>query len=743
MKSTLSLIRDLLPLLAVHAVLLAATLLASITQIFPVKSELFDSIVGDAMLQVAWLVFLIPGWLLAPLWTPRRASLLRRYFGATVSSIAMHGVLASLGWVLGQSLESYFVALALVTVAAAWMRMQRLSLEGSPASPAATLPARKTPAMELVLIGSLICFCIAVFRTPRSNDIRQFVLQQQDMVAERTFEVSPIGMAALGVNEPMPRWKAHLWHLLPSVLSVATDVPVDQVLLRYGTIPLAMTTLLCLWFVVSELSGVRRHRWLVLVAILGPVLLWYRSYNAFNYSFRLTNNFWLDKDFCLFFLIPTVVFLACGWLRGNKRFGVVLLTLLPAILKFHPMNAVYLILLLPVMGIWCMPWKATGTAATQTATPWKRFIVLSAAAIALFFVVIWIGDAQSYHREIREIVTLDFEDHQSGRPLHYWTGLYGAIPNAGLELDTTRWSGEVFHLKPSIILGCGLLLAAHGCVALVAILLILQRCCDRRARCLWGLVLTVGILWGLIVGSRFLLTAMPHLSGGVERLHWFAYLPCLVGVSSTLASLIAVLFHPKNHRSIAWLGSLLSGTGIMISATLFATQHATPWNRIRGVNSLLDFDLPYNRERQEYLQTKRLHIGLTETKPSYLGDEDVVLFLETKGKDAYWWIKQGVFWSDSYAEAFALHERDESFLNDRRFFYAMVDRLPVEDLHPWIAEKGITLIVDRRDGADEYLRKLDADGSLPAKQVESGVWRVQTNERKNVDPWLDREKSLD
>ncbi len=536
------------------------------------------------------------------------------------------------------------------------------------------------------------------------------------MTADRSLQPSSIGMTALGAPEPMARWRAHLWHLWPCLIADATGLPVDGVLLRWAPIPLAFAVIASLMHFVRSLAGQRTPLWAVAVAVFGPVLLWWRSYNAFNYSFRLTNNFCLDKDFCLFFLIPAIVYLAVGYLRGARCYRWPLLCLIPAILKFHPLTAVYLVLLLPFVLI--------GYRRTDRRTfagliiPDRQSLVLIVATVALFVAVLLIGDAQSSHQHVNQIISMDFADSRTGRPLHYWGGHYAAVPNHGLKLDTTAWSDDRLHLRARVLLDCGLLAAAH--LALLAWLI--QACrmgrfnSQRRAT---AFAVVLAMLWSVWLISPYFLTRFPHFLGGFERIHWFAYTPALVAVATgaTVISswLCSIRLTWWNLGTAAWL---------LYSAAMFTSGQLTVLTKVRGLNSLLDYELPDRLARQRADHKDWADRDLVSTRPPYLSADDRVLFLDTDGNDRYWLILQGVFWSEPYAEAFALQRRGEAFLMDRRFFYAMLDRIEIDGVKEWLNEKGVTVIVDRRSGADEHLQLMSQRHQLRLTQIAEGVWRV-------------------
>ena len=523
--------------------------------------------------------------------------------------------------------------------------------------------------------------------------------------------VSSIGMQAMEIDEAMPRWRAHLWHLFPCLLSSSSGVAVDQVLQRYGTIPIAFAVLLSLSVFIRELLARVMRPGLILLAILGPVILWYRNYSAFNYSFRITNNFLLDKDFALFFLIPCVTWLSVGWMRGRDRYLYPLIALLPAIIRFHPLTSVYLVLLaLPVL-VWKMPLNRNGL---------LRAGLLSLASVITFAAVYTLGDAQGNHEQIREIIQLDLQQSKTGRPTHYWAGFYNSIPGTTLESNTTEWSGDTLKLKSKVITSCGLLLMMH-----VAMLILCGLRFRRRSmtldRAIAAGIVTLTMLWAMWFVSGPFLSAAPHFTAGYERLHWFAF-----PISISIIALAFSHLIPKGAIGNR-VGNAIS-LFIMVSAVLFVSERSTPWGQIKGINSLLDYELPASVTRRASWADVPPMRSLMDRRPEYLRPDDRVLFLSLETTRHYWFIRKGVFWCDPYVEAFAWARRGDDFMRDRKVFYSLLDRMPLnkdgfaEQAKQWIEKKQITLLVDPSDDAPGYLD--DLAKALPMKLIEPGVWRI-------------------
>lgn len=686
--AAMPLIRDLAPLLILHLTVLVATI------------ALGSGNLADVRVQATWTLFLAIGWLMAPHWTGDHGSLARRYLAAMISAVAVHGLLVAAGSWIGIGMNVYLMIWGAGLLIAGISRARKLRQT--------TRAGWRIPLRHAAVTAAVILFVVCVFRTPRSNDIHQFLLQQQDMLANHSLQVSSIGMSAMDVNQPMPRWNAHYWHLLPSLIAHTSGIAVDQVLLRYATIPVAFSVLICLIEMVRSLAGRRVTYPFVLAALTGPVLLWFRNFNAFNYSFRITNNLLLDKDFALFFLIPATAWLAGGWIKGKHRYAIPLIGLIPALVRFHPLTAVYLLLIFVPVAILSMNFDRASVCRAGT---------LLIAACVLFAVVVLLGDAQSNHEQIRQIIQMDYAQSLAGRPLHYWVGFYNVIPDTSLPSDTTQWVGDQFRSKHTLITGCGLLAMMHlGLLALIARCWSSKRPVAEKRVLVSGLI-TAAMLWGMWLVSGAFLTRFPHYAAGYERLHWFAYPIALAVVSAAATS-----WMPRYGRRPVGVAILAF---VVISAAFGLAETNTALMKVRGLNSLLDYEIYAMTERRIESQQVDPNRTLTDLHPEYLGPNDRVLLLDPETTKHYWLIRQGVFWSDPYVEAFAWFHRGDDFLNDREFFYDVLDRQLAPNLAGWLTEKRITLIVDDRDGGDEAIAKLAKEHNLSMKRIEPGVWRIQ------------------
>ena len=721
LRDIIRICNDLSGLVGIHFCLLALTMIVAAGD------------VGDVRFQIAYAIFVLPGWLLTPRWTGHRGSLVKQYCHALITSFLIHAWLVTIAILLGLGFRGYFLGFAIVLVAAMIDRMHRLRRCDA-------VRRIRVAHNEWILWLAVAVFVVVVYRLPRSNDITQFILQQQDAVVTQQLAPSAIGMSGMGIDQPMPRWNANHWHLWPALMSVASNLSVRDVLFRFAPIPLALATVVCLFHTLRSLCGRRMPLWAIVLAVFGPVVLWYRAYNAFTYSFRITNSFCLDKDFCLFFLIPAILYLVCGWLRGARHYLPLLVVSIPAIIRFHPMTAVYLVLLTPFVLVgFQKPGKSPAQGreffhSIQDRLADRRAQVVVVSVLLLLTAVVWIGDAQSFHQQIQEVIRIDFDQSLSGRPLHYWIGHYASIRELGLPLDTSAWTGDHFHLRFAIIFDSGLFLVAHLSWLVWGVAVWRSRRSIDRMR--WIAVgISLATLWLIIAVSPIVLGRYPYLLAGLERLHWFAFVPALMAVCcgfKAVANGIGMMMSKilgdgklDGRSSVATMViNFLVAGGLFYSAFCLATLRPTGLAAVRGLNSRLDFELSDYQDRLDEYATHSHQVDLQASKPEFLGEQDRVLYLGRTGEDKYWLTKQSVFWSEPYAEAFALHRFGDSFRRDRDFFYALVDHIVDRpSVKRWLDEKGITLIVDRSEGGDQFLDELNQQHRLNLQRIRSGVWR--------------------
>ncbi len=258
-------------------------------------------------------LFLLPGWLLAGRWRSSAHGLALRYYHASVIAFALYAASALVCHLLGLGFNAFYCIYSAIILAALVASLP-VYRQGQPGD---FLPRGRTA--PVVAIAIVVAFAICAYRVPWSNDIGQYLLQQQDMAQSRTFTQSAIGMTAFGISEPMPRYQTHLFHVLFSLLADATSLPVEAIMFQWATIPMALFAFAALFFFVRTVVGPRPPSWTILAAILGPLTVFCREHSPNYYTFRLTNNLCLDKDFALFFVLPTMLYLCSRILAGHGR----------------------------------------------------------------------------------------------------------------------------------------------------------------------------------------------------------------------------------------------------------------------------------------------------------------------------------------------------------------------------------------------------------------------------------------
>ncbi|MGI6417535.1 MAG: hypothetical protein ACOX1P_17905 [Thermoguttaceae bacterium] len=691
-------------------------------------------------------LLLLPGWLLARRWPSSRPGCVCRFYHASLISFVLYGAAAFVCTWLHASFQTFYwlYAGSILATAAASLPVYRSGSvrdsfpRGQPARAAA--------------IAILLAFVCCAYRYPLSNDISQFTLQQQDLAYNRTFTPSPIGMTAFGITEPMPRWRAYLFHVLFSLMADLTKLPVEAVVLQWATIPMAIMALAATFFFVRAVVGQQAPSWAILAAILGPATLVWRNFNAYDYSFRLTNNFCLDKDFALFFLLPSMLYLSArilrrpsgtsfrqgpgrgtaplpapGPARGRFIDGVLLVAFAIPGLWFHPMTPVYYAMSLPalVAGFW------------PTASR-RKVLFLGGCAAALLALALAKGDAQLYHQHIDHIARLDRQGFLKGRPLHYWPGHYGAIP--GVDTDTLTWRGGRLALRSGLFTGNSLILYSAVLTAAWSGMLLVRRRTNHPPppeewRSYRAQLAYLAILAGIAVCSPIILGKAPHLYRGYERLHWF-YLGMFSLVYSGIilqngATALAERLS-RVVRSAAWLTSaacwaLAAAFWLhLVDQTAAIHQNrAAISSRIPHVHSIFDYLARYESSSLAAAARGRcLDAGSVPPRPAYLREEDRVLpITDLHGKSWYWLQRQGIWWRELYGEAFAYAVQGPAFLEEYEAFYDGVDQRLSPRFLRWVGNHEVNLIVF--EGGEEFVGQLGRSLGAQVEELEPSVWRFE------------------
>ncbi len=697
-------------LLAIHVVILAVmAVLGGIDQ-------------GDLRVFAVFTLFLLPGWWLAPRFCRSGGGLDVRYAIAAVIAFVVHVWLAWPASRFGLAFAHYYVAFVIVCLAALAVRVIDLRQYG--------LPRYRLRLGQVVVSGALLLLICAAWRVPQSNDVEQFLLQQIDMAEQTNFSPSAIGMTALGIDQAMPRWNANAYHVWFSLMGDVTRLPVEGIVKRWATIPMAVVSLLMLCICVNRYAGRRTAMWVIVLAVIGPVTLWFRSYNAYFYGMRLTNNFCLDKDFAMFWLIPAWLWVFHWCLsKADKKAWLLLFLLTPLCITIHAMTSAYLCLLIPFAVISAAPMNRSGVI---------RSLLGGGLALAMFLFVFTSGGAQAYHQEIEAIIHHDADVAQeTGRSLHHWVGHYATVGWAGLELDTTEWNDGVLRLRPSMLWTCSALLMLPIACVMWGVILIVRR--KRFGRDDWrrwsGVAASLVLLWLLFAGSSSFLTQRPHLYRGFERLHWFAFLPAVVAVAGCLSAVCEVLRRDflrrhSSFRLVGYLATVLLVVHLGEQAWHVSRGQPTSLHRLPLIHSLFDIYAADEPEKtRRVLSRFSLDDGPVPPVPDYLRDTDRVLILHCSERLAFWELRQAVWWPELYGEGYALAVYGESFLEQWQFYYDSVDWSDDPKVDQWIVERGVTIILDDRPGADDYVARLGQRTDRSVTMVAKGVWRLGGSNR--------------
>ncbi|NND99273.1 MAG: hypothetical protein HKN47_18290 [Pirellulaceae bacterium] len=712
----LAVVADLAWLLAIHAVVLS---------VMAVAGGLDQ---GDLRLFGVFTLFLLPGWLLSARWMPIGGALATRYALTSILAFVIHVWLAWPASRLGLGFDAYYIAFAFVALAAMVARGVQLRRSGSPVNrlPLHRLSHYRLHCGQVILSIAMLLLIAAAWRVPHSNDIEQFLLQQIDMAQERSFSPSAIGMTTWGIDDPMPRWDANAYHVWFSLMGDVTRLPVEGIVKRWATIPIAVISLLMFSLCVQRYAGRRVSMWLVALAIIGPVTLWFRSYNAYVYAMRLANNLCLDKDFALFWLIPAWLWIFHRCLRlGEIKVWALLVLMTPLCITIHPMTSIYLCLLIPMAVISSAQLNRSGL---------LRSLFGGGLALAMFLFVFTSGGAQAYHHEIETIIHHDATvSSQTGRRLHHWDGHYATVPDAGVELDTTQWNQGTLRLRPRMLWTCSALVMLPLAGALwVGVLLIRRRSIGIGPWRSWmAVMVSLIMLWLLFAGSSLFLTQRPHLYRGFERLHWFAFLPSIVAIAGCLSAI--------------WMGIRRSGVlprtarralGSVAAALLVFHLASQAWHVSQGQHTLL-FQVPVlhslfdiyavdePEKTRRVLSRFSIDAGPVPDVPAYLRQSDRVLILHYFDRITYWELRQAVWWPELYGEGNALALFGEPFLQQWQAYYDAVDWSDEPGVDQWIQRQGVTIIMDDRVGAQEYVEKLGQRIGHVVTPVSKGIWRLK------------------
>lgn len=699
----------------------ASWLIVAAIVVLAIMSLLVGTDAGDWRVHGAIVAFLLPGWWLAPRALERNDGLAQRLAAATIISFGFHGVVVAVGSRMSLSFDACYGLFAIFLSIGAWLRCAEIRQRGFQ-----HYRIHATTAAVVLAATALVC---VGWRNPESNDVPQFLPNQIDMAAVRTLAPSPIGMTAFGIDEPMPRWKAHTWHVWFSRLADVTRLPVEGIAYRWATVPVALLAFVMLAVCLRELTGVRPPAWAIVLAIVGPITLWFRSYNAYVYAFRAANNLCLDKDFALLWLVPAWLWVFSRAVRSGDRAMWCLLTLLmPLLFGIHPMTPTYLLLLLPFAVIASLRPNRRGL---------LRAAVGAGVVVVLFVVSLRIGEAQAAHRQIEQLVHLDAERHfAEDRPLHYWPGHYATVPELTDMSGTIVRDGGALRLNPTLITGCSLLLVMPLAIAIWITLRLLvpgAGVLRRDWQPVIAVLSSIAVLGVIFLASGWFLSRAPHLYRGFERLHWFCYVPALVslGLLFTQASRVAAKLISRtqsvgrSRRNINRLATVIIILHLGEQVWHVRTQSPTVLHDVRGLNSLWDYysDVGYNWIPAS---EPRWSAGqpVVPLRPEYLREDDRVLPLVRLSPSQYHELRQSIWWAELYGEGHMLLLNGEAWLNEWQTYYDVVDGVVSAGTDEWIRQRDVTIILDNRPGADDVMRELSERLGTEVSEVAPGVWRI-------------------
>ncbi|MEM9646795.1 MAG: hypothetical protein AAF989_17525, partial [Planctomycetota bacterium] len=202
--------------------------------------------------------------------------------------------------------------------------------------------------------------------------------------------------------------------------------------------------------------------------------------------------------------------------------------------------------------------------------------------------------------------------------------------------------------------------------------------------------------------------------------------PSLMATAVVIQVIVARWVSPTTGAAMFLLLTVYSGLS-------YHSGHKTLLPHVRGLNSLLDYELQTHQRALSEYHWQESRIPLKDQRPTYLRPDDRVLLLSANGTDDFHLTRQSVHWSEPYAEAFALAKLGDAYLVDHNAFYELLDRVASSDfsieVSDWLDAKQITLLVDHRDDADRFFQRLNTEFELDLRQIRPGVWRLPKQDR--------------
>lgn len=664
-------------------------------------------------------VLFLPGWLLSHQFLDRTASLLERHYVGSILSFALYAAVAFTCYLCDFGFTVFYaVYLGWILLIAAWVFPSYESLDMR------AMMRGVRPSQAILTILALI-LVVLLYRVPFSNDASQFFLQIEDMAVHRSFQVSTIGMSSFGIEEAMPRWRAHLFHVFHALMVDLTRYDPRAASTWLIAIPFGALMITAMAYFLRSVVGKSIPFALILFAIICPFTLFHiNAVNCHHYYFRLLNDPGLDKDFSLYYVLPTMLYLSIRFLRaGGLRWIAVLLAFSIPALYFHPLTPVYFLMsLFPVMvGFWSRHARA-------------RLTVVGLYGALLMVLAVGTGNAQDAHREIEDIIRHDYYNHTHR---HYWKGHYTAIE--GNSSDSIIWQNGHMRLRAKLFTSNSVI--SYSAFATIAWLMLLairkyDGCAIAAAE---SRSLKVQLAYGLIlvfvfVLSPFFLQAAPYLWRGYERLHWmyfglfpFIYLP--IHLLNGTVFVLSIILQKTSARS--WARTCVYALALVVLIVHLVDQSWALYRRrpsmsgrIPGCGSYVD-DFPQKLDGIYALTQLGPWRNWQREKPYWLESNDIVLLHDRRPewlrKDCFWLQNQGAYWREVFVEGYVYARKGEPFLKELDAVYDGFDGEVSARFLDWLRWRGVTVLVSF---SPEFVQRVATAGGYECLPIEAEVWRI-------------------
>jgi len=656
-------------------------------------------------------LFFLPGWFITRRLAVPGSDLLDHYVLTAIITFGIYGLIGVIcSWCSLSFTVFYFLFLGvlILTCGIAWKTYGRW---GRPAT------CSQAILLFLALIPVLLLI-VLLYRSPCFNDLGQFSGMLSDFEIRKDFRFSTYGAEFFGLAEPMPRYRTHLFHILIALfgdigkMSVHT---VNQVLLNA---PYGVLMMLAMFCFVRSIVGRRPPAPLMILAILAPILLeWndFAGFSAYDLSFRIMNGPTVDKDFCLFFILPACGYLAAEFLKTGKRaWFILLLSMTFPVLCFHPMTSVYMLMLSIVLG--CGFFKGA---------QYQRYGAVFLLALSWFIICFLSGTAQSGHASIDFIAQRNFYKGF----MHYWAGHYSSVPgfNPG---GPVRWISSIMVLDYKILWYSNFIKISLGATGIWLLLLLrratkMRRCCRPfRIAKTEVAALRVQLAYVCSLAAIFLLSPVflnlwPHLWRGYERLHWM-----YLGVFA-FVFVFYKLVQKLRYAIGVWAIAAVYFLFFLILADqtqAFLWERSTYASRFFLFRSVAD-DKTYLKTYPN-LPALSLKPGPFPS-PAWLRDDDRIAPFLTPPVTIS---KNVIYWPELYGEAWAFEKFGNAFLDDYDGFHENYESYLKgylrKEAKEWLMRQKISILyLGKNENSEKYFSALVDAGCLLEK-ISSTIWRI-------------------